>query len=838
VQTDSNQFLSRLIQLSQLRLERERPLRAVPKKPERFAYATAAKGYGYRMALMGFDFTNLEEKRRKFQWWLEQQGVDAQTAYSEAMRLEHSWEFAAHNQGKAYMDALDPWLGALDMTPGSVGLRLYDKYREVKGYAFCPTGEGGGIDNSCSPTGEPGKGKEGEDYRGLHTAPMRDSGSPLHDLANTYPEDIYGPKAAEYYGHYGGGNPMDRQSIAIIQSMHGKPNATVAIYRAVPKNLTNEELITDYEKQKAYILKHGKVPPGVQQVGKNSSAHYDFISKEMDRLKALPIQEKQKIAINPGDWVTINREYAKEHGDSQFDGKYRILMKRVSARDIFTNGDSIHEWGYDPQPRIKAPPRHSKQQFSAAESRTDFQQIKDIYNKDAVRLSIALRTYITAARDALTQLVERQAQQGPLSAEFAQSVRVNTGHEFQNAVEAYLMDVWRRNRDAAIAELPEKLRVKLQGMKRYSFPDHEGRPGQVGGSQPRGEGGSSSKPYLTGWHGTLASRLPDIIKEGVVTGKFKNWEGYTRIGELEHEVFIAQNPATAYKFGELAAQVKGEPEFAIVEVHIPKSETIANDKRTPGSWTVAQIKPEWLVKAQVYSRREGDFMKLASTTDMLKPIREIKIHEQIDDYIVVYLPLPVAKLENLKSYAVAFRPDIAGNYFHNRALLIKGIVDDELTRDAKFSIFETLKGGRTMNEAMGDLRSIFEPWIGDPTKIEPSGISQTEADVLKPYRLENIIRTESTTAIAQGRAAVADAAADFVVGFEHSSILDDRTTEVCQLADGITFKKDDPRAIKLTPPLHFNCRSIDTFVTSDDDVEWTSEEDLDAVVRLIQPEFK
>src|ERR1041385_7821836 len=103
-------------------------------RTQKYAYATAAKGYGYRMALMGFDFTDLEEKRRKFQWWLEQQGVDAETAYSEAMRLDHSWEFAAHKQGKDYMNSLDPWLGALDMTPGSVGLKLYDKYREVRGH--------------------------------------------------------------------------------------------------------------------------------------------------------------------------------------------------------------------------------------------------------------------------------------------------------------------------------------------------------------------------------------------------------------------------------------------------------------------------------------------------------------------------------------------------------------------------------------------------------------------------------------------------------------------------------------------------------------------------------
>jgi hypothetical protein len=53
-------------------------------------------------------------------------------------------------------------------------------------------------------------------------------------------------------------------------------------------------------------------------------------------------------AINPGDWVTINKAYAKMHGEG-FDDGYTIIEQRVPARDIYTNGDSIHEWGYDPQ---------------------------------------------------------------------------------------------------------------------------------------------------------------------------------------------------------------------------------------------------------------------------------------------------------------------------------------------------------------------------------------------------------------------------------------------------------------------------------------------------------
>ena len=51
---------------------------------------------------------------------------------------------------------------------------------------------------------------------------------------------------------------------------------------------------------------------------------------------------------NPGDWITINREYAKEHGESQLNGQYKILSKTVKAKDIYTDGNSIQEWGYDP----------------------------------------------------------------------------------------------------------------------------------------------------------------------------------------------------------------------------------------------------------------------------------------------------------------------------------------------------------------------------------------------------------------------------------------------------------------------------------------------------------
>jgi len=182
-----------------------------------------------------------------------------------------------------------------------------------------------------------------EDYRGVHTAPSSSSGSPMHDLSNTYPDDIYGSRGAMYYGHYGQGHPQDRMSVNIISSLKNKPDASVTIYRAVPKYegaSANIEKIADIEKQlkSKYLLM-------------NKSPHLRDDPYLQEQIKSLESQipSETQYGINSGDWVTINKDYAKEHGESALQGNYKILSKKVKAKDIFTNGDSIHEWGYDPQ---------------------------------------------------------------------------------------------------------------------------------------------------------------------------------------------------------------------------------------------------------------------------------------------------------------------------------------------------------------------------------------------------------------------------------------------------------------------------------------------------------
>ncbi len=140
------------------------------------------------------------------------------------------------------------------------------------------------------------------DYRMDHTSPVREGSNSIDDLSDIYPDDIYSESlGVRYYGT--GDKELDVESIRIIASLKGNPDAYVTIYRAVPE--------------------------GVDE-------------------------------INAGDWVSINRDYADQHGASWVDnGKYKILEEEVRARDIVTNGDSIHEWGYDPNGKLGE--RFSKQ---------------------------------------------------------------------------------------------------------------------------------------------------------------------------------------------------------------------------------------------------------------------------------------------------------------------------------------------------------------------------------------------------------------------------------------------------------------------------------------------
>ena len=129
------------------------------------------------------------------------------------------------------------------------------------------------------------------DYVGWHKPPNKNNGFPMYDISNYYDDDLYGPKGHRYYG--GSDKQNDIRTISILRHAKNNPEAKIKIYRAIPNSVKDKK-------------------------------------------------------INPNDWVTISLKYANDHGYQQFDENYIVLEKIVLAKELFTDGGSIHEWGYDP----------------------------------------------------------------------------------------------------------------------------------------------------------------------------------------------------------------------------------------------------------------------------------------------------------------------------------------------------------------------------------------------------------------------------------------------------------------------------------------------------------
>lgn len=134
------------------------------------------------------------------------------------------------------------------------------------------------------------KGYAVTDYRMDHKAPYNNGyDARLDDVSSVFGDDIYTNNAARYFGTYEG---FDNESVKHIQEAKGNPNKKVVVYRAVPRSVKGDQ-------------------------------------------------------IRNGDWITLTYDYAKNHGESNIIGPYRIIKKTVKASDIYTDGNSIHEFGYD-----------------------------------------------------------------------------------------------------------------------------------------------------------------------------------------------------------------------------------------------------------------------------------------------------------------------------------------------------------------------------------------------------------------------------------------------------------------------------------------------------------
>jgi len=180
--------------------------------------------------------------------------------------------------------------GKLSITNGRHRLKAAEELGARSTFVSVPKAQAKQISDQFGPKGMVESARDDAGYRGSHKAPDGTSGEgSLDAMDRTYPDDIYGPNGAKYYGAR---RSDDVQMHRLIQSVRGNPEAEVSVFRAVPKGSTS--------------------------------------------------------SINPGDWVTPSKAYASDHGQ-RFDGGFDIIEQKVKAGDLYTEGNSLHEFGWSPK---------------------------------------------------------------------------------------------------------------------------------------------------------------------------------------------------------------------------------------------------------------------------------------------------------------------------------------------------------------------------------------------------------------------------------------------------------------------------------------------------------
>lgn len=139
----------------------------------------------------------------------------------------------------------------------------------------------------------------------IDQAPHAGYNTPLHEIEQAFP-DIH--ESPHYYdnrqpsrnweqaGFYPATDDMFGETLRIMNESRNNPSNKVRIYRAIPDD--------------------GSIPDEDHE-------------------------------INEGDWVALSEAYAHEHGNDYLDGNYVVLDKLVDAQHLYSNGDSIYEFGYD-----------------------------------------------------------------------------------------------------------------------------------------------------------------------------------------------------------------------------------------------------------------------------------------------------------------------------------------------------------------------------------------------------------------------------------------------------------------------------------------------------------
>lgn len=239
-----------------------------------------------------------------------------------------------------------------------------------------------------------------------------------------------------------------------------------------------------------------------------------------------------------------------------------------------------------------------------------------------------------------------------------------------------------------------------------------------------------------------------------------------------------------------------------------------------------------MVKGELTTQLISSGIDLKFLGDLKKAINELYVSEYKSGLKDARGELPKRFISGKQG--IAMPPEKALSYFAAKTDFdVKGI-KEPLARATHGILLNAIRSGEAVPETIQRIQNIYKPYIEDRSIIQ-------DKKQLTSYRVEAIVRTAQSEAYNYGRRAIGEdpEVKDFVVGYQFSEIIDDRTVEVSLKADGMRIPIDHPSIDLLTYPLHWNDRGMFVFITSDvKPIEFSSEgaiAELAAMVRSTKP---
>jgi len=160
---------------------------------------------------------------------------------------------------------------------------------------------------------------------------------------------------------------------------------------------------------------------------------------------------------------------------------------------------------------------------------------------------------------------------------------------------------------------------------------------------------------------------------------------------------------------------------------------------------------------------------------------------------------------------MAVVPDKALSYFDAKSDFVVRGIKEPLVTSTQSILLNSIRTGETVPVTTKKLQDAYEPYLAEGDVI-------IDEKQLTAYRLEAITRTNINEAYNYGRRAVGEdpELEGFVVGYQFSEIMDDRTVEVSRFVDGKVIGLNNPALDQLTYPLHWNERGMFVYVTKDE----------------------